>query len=272
MIESRMNLDDPEDSNRSHSGPLTPVPSPRRWGRSGARRLLTLFFPRCCLVCGCVIDDGGAICPDCWGQFNFIAAPLCARCGYPFPHPVADGAICGACTREAPPYASARAVLVYDAASRDLVLSFKYADRTRYAVAFGTWLHRAGKPALARADVIAPVPLHRLRLLRRRYNQSLLLARALSRASGCPLIPDLLVRTRNTPTQGRLSRSARRRNVRRAFAIRKAAAAAVVGKSILLVDDVLTTGATVEACTRILLDGGVSEVHVLTLARVVRVG
>lgn len=162
------------------------------------------------------------------------------------------------------------AVFRYDAASRPLVLGFKHGDRIHGAPAFGAWLARAAGPMAEEADMVAPVPLHRARLFRRRYNQAALLAGAFARETGLPCIPDLLVRRRPTPSQGRLSRTGRRLNVRGAFAVARRHRDRIDRCRVLLVDDVLTTGATLEAATRCLLRAGAGAVDVLTLARVVR--
>ncbi|NQU72369.1 MAG: ComF family protein, partial [Rhodospirillales bacterium] len=182
------------------------------------------------------------------------------------------GAVCGECLRAPPPFERARTVFRYDEHSRDLVISFKHRDRIDAAPAYGKWMARAGREILAEADLIVPVPLHRRRLISRRYNQSAELCHALSRETGLPHNPDLLVRTRATPTQGRLNRAERERNVRGAFALRPDAVTSLQGRRVVLVDDVLTTGATVNACARTLLRGGAAAVDILTLARVVRPG
>ncbi len=158
----------------------------------------------------------------------------------------------------------------YDGNSRALILGFKHADRTEGASGYGAWLARAGAGLLAEADVIAPVPLHRLRLLARRYNQAALLAHALGREAGLPVVADLLLRRRRTVSQGRLSPAQRRRNVAGAFAVKPSRKNLLEGRRVLLVDDVLTTGATVSACARTLRRGGACAVDVLVLARVVR--
>jgi ComF family protein len=177
---------------------------------------------------------------------------------------------CAACAAQPPRYARARSVLAYDEGSRDLILAFKHADRADLALPFARWMARAGAELLAEADLIAPVPLHWRRLLFRRYNQAALLAGALGRISGRPVVPDLLRRHRATPKQGRLSRSARRRNVQGAFALPEKYETLIAEKRVLLIDDVITTGATVESCARLLLDGGARSVDVLALAQVVR--
>jgi ComF family protein len=194
--------------------------------------------------------------------------PLCECCGLPFAYQVAARSRCAACIASPPAFDRARAVLVYDDASRRLVLGFKHADRLEPVPAFGRWLARAGAELTEAADLIAPVPLHRWRLFRRRYNQAALLAQALGRVAGCPVAPDLLVRRRSTPSQGGLGRAGRRRNVAGAFALRSGRDAQVRGRRILLIDDVHTTGATLGECARVLRRAGAASVDALTLARV----
>jgi ComF family protein len=245
----------------------------------GAKRLARVFrgavdilLPPRCLSCGETVTEPGALCGVCWPRISFLAPPHCAICGFPFDYDPGGGALCGDCLRETPAFERARAVLRYDEHSRDLLISFKHRDRMDGAPAYGKWMARAGAEILAEADMIVPVPLHRYRLISRRYNQSAELCHALSRETGVPDHPDLLLRTRPTPPQGRRSRTERERNVRGAFNIRAGAAPFLQGRRVALVDDVLTTGATVNACARALLRGGAAAVDVLTLARVVRVG
>lgn len=185
--------------------------------------------------------------------------------------PVPDGLVCGACLKEAPPFARARAAFTYAGGGRDLVLRFKRGDRTDLAPGLARLMHTAGSALLNDCDAILPVPLHRWRLWRRRFNQSALLAAALGRAAGRPVLLDVLERPRATRSLGHLNRTARQREL--AGAIRVASgpvADKIRGRSLLLVDDVFTTGATVNACCRALLRAGAKEVTVLTLARVVR--
>ncbi len=231
---------------------------------------MDLLLPPLCLGCGAPVEDAGGLCVACWSRIGFIGPPFCACCGYPFEFDPGPDALCAGCTRARPRYVRARAVFRYDDASRDLVLSFKHADRTDAAPAFGRWLARAGGELIGDADLIVPVPLHWLRLFRRRYNQAALLALALSRGTGVPVAPTLLRRQRATPSQGRLGRLARRRNVAGAFTADSRQGARVADRRVLLVDDVLTTGATAEACAAALLRAGAAAVDVLTLARVVR--
>ncbi len=237
---------------------------PRRIGAV----LLDFLLPRRCLKCGVEIGGDGALCAGCWRGIDFLQPPCCARCGLPFEVELGGDAICGACAREPPPYARARAAMRYDGASRTLILAFKHGDKLQLAPALGQFMRRAGAELLATCDVIAPVPLHWTRLFARRYNQAAVLAHALARGGGPPVVADLLLRRRATPSQGRSGRAERHRNVRGAFALKRGRA--VAGRRVLLVDDVLTTGATVGECTRVLLESGAAAVDVLTLARTVR--
>jgi len=237
---------------------------PRRVGAT----VLDLLLPPRCLKCGTEIARDGALCAECWRGITFLQPPCCARCGLPFEVNLGPDAICGACARETPVYARARAALRYDEGSRTLVLGFKHGDKLQLAPALGRFMRQAGAELLVACDVIVPVPLHWTRLFARRYNQAAVLAHAVTRAGGPPVAADLLQRRRATPSQGRSGRAERRRNVRGAFALKKGRS--VAGRRVLLIDDVLTTGATVTECARILLDSGATSVDVLTLARTVR--
>jgi ComF family protein len=236
--------------------------------RRGTGWFVDSLLPPRCLGCGTIVGSDGLLCAPCWAALAFLGPPQCARCGVPFPADTGEGALCAACLAEPPAYFAARAALVYDDASRPLVLGFKHGDRTHAAPAFARWMARAGAGLLAEAEIVVPVPLHRWRLLARRYNQSALLARELGRQAGLAIAVDALARTRPTPSQGGLGRAARFENVRGAFAVRPRSRAAIEDRHVLLVDDVLTTGATVEACSKALIRAGAGAVSVLTLARV----
>src|ERR671918_580264 len=209
--------------------------------------------------CGVVVEGQGRLCAECWRSLTFLGPPQCRLCGYPLPHALPAAPLCGECAREEPAYERARAALRYDDGARRLILAFKHADRTDTAPALGVWLARAGAELLADAELIAPVPLHRWRLLKRGYNQSAILARALARETGLPLIPDLLQRQRATPSQQGLSGQARLKNVTAtAFRVHPWQRRRVEDKAVVLIDDVLTTGATVGACARVLRRAGAS--------------
>lgn len=203
---------------------------------------------------------------------TFLDDPCCASCGYPFDHTVvgisAFDLACASCLARRPAYATARAAFQYDDASRPMILAFKHGGHTDRLDFFAAQLHRAGRVALADADMLMPVPLHRIRLLHRRFNQSALLARALSKRCGVPLAAHNLLRSRQTPTQAGLSAKGRRRNVQGAFTV--AEDAHIKGQRVVLIDDVMTTGATLESCTRTLKRAGAARVDVLCLARVVK--
>ena len=239
------------------------------FSRAAATALDWLLPPQC-LSCRALVDRQGQVCAECWQALSFIDDPMCAACGLPFDYEVGAEALCGGCTGERPVYSRARAVMRYDDASRRLILAFKHADRTAAAPSFGVWMARAGAEMLDAADALVPVPLHRFRLFARRYNQAALLAHAVARHHGIAVAPDLLVRTRATPSQAGLKPAARAANLRGAIAVRGARAAAVADRRFIVVDDVMTTGATVSACARVLLRAGADSVGVLTLARVVR--
>ncbi|MHA1536678.1 MAG: double zinc ribbon domain-containing protein [Alphaproteobacteria bacterium] len=237
--------------------------------RAGGVVLDVLLPPRC-LSCGVVVDRQGTICPGCWSELAFLSEPLCACCGYPFAFDPGPEAECGACAQGRPAFGRARAVLAYDDLSRGLVLGLKHGDRTHLAPALGVLMARAGAELLGHGEIIVPVPLHRRRLWRRRYNQASLLALAVGRAGGLPMAPDALVRRKPTASLGHMSPSARRRALRGAFAVPKNRRQQIIGKRVILVDDVLTTGATAEACARCLKRAGAATVELLVFARVVR--
>jgi ComF family protein len=245
---------------------------PAQWRqafRRIGRTLVDGILPPRCLSCGAVVDEPDALCGSCWATMTFFAPPWCAVCGLPFPHPMGDGAVCADCARQRASWDRARSVLRYDKHSRRLVLALKY-DRTELARALGGWMRRAGGEILDGVDFIVPVPLHWTRLFARRYNQAGLLAHAIHAAGGPPVAPDWLIRRRRTPSQGRLGPLARARNVRGAFLLRPGHS--VTGKRLVVVDDVLTTGATAEECARVLRREGAGFVGVLTLARALRAG
>ncbi len=230
------------------------------------------ILPPRCVMTGEIVDQQGMISPKAWSNLGFITDPKCRTCGFPFEFEISDASECTSCLTFPPPYRSARAPLRYDDHSRDLILRFKHADQTHVVRAFVPWLRNAGQEMLGRADYIVPVPLHYWRLLKRRYNQAALIAQAISADTDIPWLPEGLKRIRSTMTQGHLNAKQRYKNVRRAFSVPEEIAPNIQGKAIVLVDDVFTTGATVNECTLALMGAGAAEVNILTLARVVRQG
>jgi ComF family protein len=237
---------------------------------SAGRAALDLVLPPQCLCCDTAVSNPGQFCADCFRLVSFIAEPLCARCGVPFAAAGQGGrrGLCPSCEADPPRFRQARAALRYDAQGRRLILPFKHADRPEVAAVLAPHMARAGAALLARAELLVPVPLHRARLFRRRYNQAALLAQALGRLSRVPAAVDALVRVRATEALGEKSASERAAAVRDAFAVRRSRAAAVTGRRVLLIDDVMTSGATANACAIALLDAGAACVDVLVAARV----
>jgi ComF family protein len=239
------------------------------WLRSAGRRLLDVALPPRCLSCGTIVADPGTLCGTCWPEVEFIARPFCTACGTPLSAASeTDDLLCGACLAKRPPWRRARSVFRYQGVGRALILAFKHGDRLDAGPTLGRWLARAGAELFADIDLIVPVPLHRSRLFARRYNQSAVLALALGKATAVPVAVDALVRTRATPTQGGLDRNARAANVRGAIIAREGKP--LKGKRVVLVDDVLTTGATAGVCVVALKKAGAVSVDILTLARVTR--
>lgn len=233
-----------------------------------AKAVLDAIFPPQCMACRTTVAEPG-FCAACWSAVTFLDGPCCQCCGLPFPVALEGENLCAACLAKPPAFDTCRAILAYDDNSKASILALKHADRLDLVPGFARWLARAGNAVLAKSDLIVPVPLHGLRLWQRRYNQAAELARRLGRDRDIPVDPFVLVRSRSTPSQGsQASAKARRRNVQRAFQVPDPAR--VAGRRILLLDDVVTTGATVDACARALKRAGAQGVSVLALARVVK--
>ena len=235
------------------------------------RRLLDLLLPSRCPSCGDLVPDAAKLCAECWATLSFLSGPACACCGFPFPHDKGDNVLCGVCQAHVRQFDRVRSALAYDGGSRPLLLGFKHGDRTDLAPFLVDLLHLAGRDLLADSDLILPVPLHPRRLIRRRYNQAALLAAGLADKSGLPWDGLLLRRVKaTTPQEGNYS--ARQQNVRAAFLVAQNQRERIEGARILLIDDVYTTGATLQSCARELKKRGADRVYGLTIARVVRPG
>lgn len=235
-------------------------------------RLIDAILPPRCAFTGNLVDSQGMIASEAWAGLRFISFPYCYDCGAPFEFaPIAGADMkCAGCLSDPPEFSRARSALAYDDASRSFILGFKHGDQTHSVVTMVPWLKAAGADLWESADIIVPVPLHRWRLLRRRYNQAALMGGVMAKAAGKPMIADALLRTRSTPSQGHLKPDERRKNVSKAFVVNPKRAGKIAGKTIILIDDVYTTGATVRECAKALLASGAKEVFVLTLARVIK--
>jgi ComF family protein len=241
--------------------------------RTVLSRALDLAMPSHCPVTQEEISAQHALSASAWGAAHFIEAPFCPRCGVPFSADYGGEVECPSCIAEPPDFSCARAVLVYDDASHRMIVGFKHSDRTELALMFAEWMIRAGNTIITRSSMLTPVPLHRWRLLKRRYNQSAILASAVAQKSGAKLSIGEFVRKRATPPQKDLTIDGRKRNVAGAFGFCSAAAReSFLGKHVVLIDDVLTTGATLSAAARALKRAGAARVDALVLARVVKGG
>lgn len=236
--------------------------------RAGIWSLDTLLPPECPL-CGTAVDRQGALCAACFSRVGFISRPFCQRCGVPFAgQEQGASGLCPTCVAAPPVFREARGAVRYDRQSRQLILPFKHADRVELAPVLAAMMERAGADLLARADLLVPVPLHRRRLFHRRYNQAAVLARLLAKSIHLPAQLDLLVRRQATAPLDEKTPEERAQAVAGVFAVRQSRQTQVSGRSILLIDDVMTSGATANACARVLLEAGATSVDVLVGARV----
>lgn len=233
--------------------------------------VLQLLYPPQCISCAAPVTTDFGLCGDCWRETPFIAGMVCDQCGLPLPGTdIGERAICDDCITLARPWGQGRAALLYRDNGRKLVLALKHGDRMDLARPAAGWLHLAAQPILRPGMLVVPIPLHWLRLLRRRYNQSAILSRQLARLAGLDQCPDALVRRRSTGTQDGRSRDGRFANLTGAFAVPRRHRAMVEDRDILLVDDVMTSGATFAAATEVLLAARAQSVSVLSLARVAK--
>jgi ComF family protein len=234
------------------------------------RATLDLVYPPTCLACPRATGEHGALCAECWRAIRFIERPYCERLGTPFEQDLGEGLISPQAVADPPVYARARAAARFEEGpARRLVHRLKYSDRMELAAPIGRWMARAGAELLGEAEALTPIPLHPLRLWRRQFNQAAALAQAVSRIAGLPCDLSLLNRVKPTRAQVGLSRAQRADNVQGAFRVPPEAEARVRGRRIVLIDDVLTSGATVNAAARVLLRAGAAQVDVLVFARVV---
>lgn len=228
--------------------------------------MLDVLFPPVCMGCGCRTGSHGALCAACWVSIRFVEKPYCPVLGIPFSFDQGEGALSPQAIAGPPDFDRLRVVAAHEGVVRSLVHALKYRDRLEAAPLMARWMIRAGREELALADVVLPVPLHRRRLLMRRYNQAAELSKIIARLAGVEHLPASLVRRRATGRQVGLSRKARKRNVDGAFLVPENCRETVLGRRIVLVDDVYTTGATANAAARALKRAGAADVTVLTFA------
>lgn len=251
--------------------PRLPVLLHRVRLQQAARAALHLVFPPRCICCGEAVASDFGLCGPCWSEAGFILGAACDSCGAPLPGQAGNERLtCDDCLRHPQPWSQGRAALSYDGTARRLILGLKHGDRLDLVRPLGGWLARAVRDLTTPGTLVAPVTLHRFRLLKRRYNQSALLAQAVARAYGLDHLPDLLIRTRATPSQEGRSREERIANMAGAIAVNPRRSARIEGQKVLLIDDVMTSGATFAAATGALLAAGAAEVRVAALARVAK--
>lgn len=228
------------------------------------------LFPPICIGCKSIVSHDGTLCASCWNGIRFIEKPYCPVMGTPFSHDLGKYFLSAEALSETPPFARLRSATIHQGLARHMTILLKFHDRTDLAPWMARWMLRAGEELITDCDMIIPVPLHRWRFWRRRFNQSAELSRHLAHFSSKPLCVDILERSRNTRQQTTLSASQRKKNVDGAFRVAKEKQAELKGRHILLIDDVYTTGATLRAATRCLSRYGAAQIDVLTFSRVLK--
>jgi ComF family protein len=227
-----------------------------------------VMTPPLCLACRASVTQGAALCLDCWRKLHFIEEPVCEAYGTPFAYDEGEGALSPAAVAAPPSWNKGRAAVAFDEASKHLVHLLKYQDTQEAGHAMARMMAGAGRSIAAESDILIPVPLHKRRLWQRRFNQAAILAMDIAKLAGKPCQADVLIREKATRQQVGLSANDRRKNVGRAFVVPPDKLGEVHGKTVLLIDDVRTTGATANACAVALKAAGAAKVHLLTFALV----
>lgn len=233
------------------------------------QNIIDIILPPRCLLCGKILSGKNGICGDCFSKINFISEPFCQKCGHPLPGGTSVKSCPNCISNKENPFRFQRSMVCYDEGSRPLITNFKFHDKTENASFLAQWLYTAGHDIWGQgADVLIPVPLHQARLRHRKFNQSALLCKELSKLTKIPVDYTSLIRSKNTKPQVECSGKARISNIKGAF--RVCSSDKIKGKRIVLIDDVMTTGSTTRECGKVLLKAGALSVDALTVARVIK--
>lgn len=227
-------------------------------------KAVNLIFPNVCVSCECIIDKNYDLCSECSKKINFLTKHYCNVCGTVISDNIYT---CGKCIAKPPPFKVLRSAFAYDQHSKNMIINFKFFDNLNYVKTYVKWMYRANQDIFQDAEVVVPIPLHKMRLFKRKYNQAALLARELSKLSNLSYTPFAIRRLRHTTPQAGLSLKQREKNLKKAF--KTSNKEIIENKIVILVDDVVTTGATVRSCSQEILNSGAREVRVLSLARTV---
>lgn len=230
-------------------------------------QIFNILFPPRCLCCNKIVATIGVFCSKCWQDIEFINNPNCYICSHPFEYDIGKNALCISCIKDKPTYSKAFVVFKYDNHSNKIIHKLKYSDCTYLAPYLANFMYRSLN--YSKFDFIAPIPVHKRKLLTRMYNQSLLLAKCLSKLSSINLIPDLLLKVKNTKPQSSLNKKDRRKNVISAYVFNKEYKKLINGKTILLIDDVITTGATINYCSKLLLNANAKDVQISAIGKTI---
>lgn len=230
--------------------------------------IIKTVFPRTCFICNQIISEG-YFCAEDWSKIHFLQKPACNICFQPFKFATNDQMLCASCIKKPPIYNKAISVIKYDQSSKKLITKFKYGDQTYISKYFSSLMYKNAHDIIYDIDFITPVPLSKLKMIRRKFNQSALIAQNFAKISNKKIIFDLLIKTRNTKAQAQLNKKLRSKNIFGSFSCNEKYRQMIFNKNILLIDDVITTGSTINACSKILKQFGVNKIYVLTLAKTV---